>query len=117
MIVGTGIDIIEVTRIEKALQRWGDHFIHHVFCDEEIAYARKHKFPAQHFAARFAAKEAVFKALGSVEPSVGWKDLKILNQDNGKPYCLINKEDFRFNIHLSISHSENYAVANAIITA
>ena len=63
-ILGTGIDIIEIDRIQKAIERWGDHFLTHVFTAEEIKYAKKNKFPAQHFAARFAAKEAVLKAVG-----------------------------------------------------
>ena len=64
MTLGTGIDIIEIERIEKAIDRWGDNFLKHVFNDEEIDYAKNHKFPMQHYAARFAAKEAVFKAKG-----------------------------------------------------
>ena len=117
MILGTGIDIIEVARIEKAIQRWGGNFLHHVFCDEEIQYANNHKFPYRHFAGRFAAKEAVFKAMNETFLPIGWKDLKILNHENGKPYCQVNKTGFHHTIHLSISHSDYYAVANAVITA
>ena len=117
MIVGTGIDIIEIARIEQAIARWGDHFLRYVFCDEEIQYANKNKCPARHFAGRFAAKEAVFKAMEETLLPVGWKDIKILNRENGKPYCEINKPEFRHTIYLSISHSDNYAIANAVITA
>ncbi len=117
MIMGTGVDIIEVARIEQAMTRWGEHFLRYVFCDEEIQYANQNKFPARHFAGRFAAKEAVFKALDESFLPIGWKDIKILNQKNGKPYCHINKPEFPHTIHLSISHSDNYAIANAVITA
>lgn len=115
MILGTGIDIIEIDRIKKAIDRWGDHFLHHVFLDEEIAYARKHKSPTQHFAVRFAAKEAVFKAIGN-DPSVTWKDIKIMNDSFGKPYCIFRNKKFDKRIIISLSHSKYYAVANAIIT-
>ena len=114
MILGTGIDIIEIDRIAKSIERWGDNFLNHVFLEEEIAYSKKHKNAAQHFAARFAAKEAVYKAID--DKSIGWKDIKILNDKDGKPFCSIQREGFKNKILISISHSQNYAVANAIIT-
>jgi len=115
MILGTGIDIIEIDRIKKAIKRWGDHFLNHVFCPGEIEYAQRHKFPDKHFAARFAAKEAIFKAVGD-DPNIRWKDIEILNDEHGKPYCQLNKSNFTNKIHLSLSHSKNYAIASAIIT-
>jgi holo-[acyl-carrier protein] synthase len=114
MIHGTGIDIIEIERIKKAIDRWGDHFVEHVFNAEEIAYARKHKNSYQHFAGRFAAKEAVFKAVG--DQSMGWKDLTITNDKDGKPSCHYRAPGFNKKIFLSISHSKDYAVASAIVT-
>ncbi|HQP11101.1 MAG TPA: holo-ACP synthase [Candidatus Omnitrophota bacterium] len=116
MILGTGIDIIEIDRLQSALDRWGEDFLKHIFNDEEIAYAKKRKFPAQHYAARFAAKEAVYKAFGS-DKSLGWKDMTILNDKDGKPYCKLKKKNFKNKILISISHTKNYAVANAIITS
>ena len=80
-----------------------------------IAFANKRKFPIQHYAARFAAKEAVYKAFGD-RISLSWKDMTILNDKNGKPYCRLNDAQFKNKILISISHSKNYAVANAIIT-
>lgn len=115
MILGTGIDIIEIKRVERAIDRWGDAFIKHIFTDEEIKYAKKYKYPAQHFAARFAAKEAVFKAIYN-NRHLGWKDIKILNDVEGRPYCVLKDQNFKNKILISISHSENYAVANAIVT-
>lgn len=115
MILGTGIDIIEIERIQKAIDRWGDHFLQHVFTDAEIKYSQKHKNATQHFAARFAAKEAVFKAMDTNAP-IDWKDIQILNDANGKPHCTYNDENFKHQIFISISHTKNYAVANAIVT-
>ena len=114
MILGTGVDIIEIERIQKAVERWGDGFLNHVFNPPEIKYARKYKFPYPHFAGRFAAKEAVFKALG--DPHVGWKDLTIINETDGKPTCQYHNKDFKNRILLSISHSQKYAIAQAIVT-
>ncbi len=112
----TGIDIIEVERMEQAIKRWGKHFLEHVFCPEEIAYAEKQKFPPQHYAARFAAKEAVLKALGN-NKQVFWKDMKIVHDANGKPICKYKDKKMNGKIHISLSHTRKYAVANAIITS
>ena len=123
MIHGTGIDIIEISRIEAAIERWGEDFLRHVFTNEEIDYARKHRYPAQHFAARFAAKEAVLKAFGD-NAHISWKDIQIRNDRNGKPECLYRpsgaaaqRKKFNKKVLISISHTKNYAVASAIITS
>jgi len=115
MILSTGIDIIEIDRIQRAIDRWGDDFLKHVFNDEEIDYAKKRKFPTQHFAARFAAKEAIYKAIGH-DKHITWKDMTILNDSSGKPYCKFKNEKYKNKVTISLSHSQNYAVANAIIT-
>ena len=114
MILGTGIDIIEIDRIKNAVDKWGDNFLDHVFNSEEIDYAKRSKFPEQHFAARFAAKEAVYKAIG--DRNIHWKDITILNDEDGKPHCKLNKPNFTKKILISISHTHKHAVANAIIT-
>jgi holo-[acyl-carrier protein] synthase len=116
MILGTGIDIVEIDRLQKALDRWGEDFLTHIFNEEEIAYAKEKKFPAQHYAARFAAKEAVYKAFGD-NRTLSWKDMTILNDENGKPHCQLKNTDLEGTILISISHTKNYAVANAIITS
>ena len=116
MIKGSGIDIIEVARIEKAIRRWGKDFLSHVFTPEEIAYSKSHRHPNQHFAARFAAKEAVLKAFGD-NSHVQWKDIQIRNDKFGRPLCLYRDKKFKGKILISISHTENYAVASAIITS
>jgi holo-[acyl-carrier protein] synthase len=112
MIIGTGVDIIEIDRIRASVERWGDHFLQRVFNPEEIAYAQAHTLPYQHYAGRFAGKEAVYKALGI--RALGWKDITIVNDDSGKPVCRVNGAPSGVNIHLSISHSKFYAVASAV---
>lgn len=116
MIFGTGIDIIEIERVAKAVERWGEDFLHHVFTEKEIAYAQGHRYPHQHFAARFAAKEAVLKAIGD-NTHIVWKDIEIIHDQHGKPVCLLKDKNFKHQILVSISHTKNYAVAFAIITS
>ena len=116
MILGIGTDIIEIKRIQKAIDRWGDGFLKHVFNREELAYAQKHKNPTQHLAVRFAAKEAIVKAIGD-NAHINWKDMTILNDKHGTPFCVFNKKKFKKKIFLSLSHCENYAVASAIISS
>jgi len=117
MILGTGIDIIEIDRIQKAVERWGDMFLQNVFTAAEIDHARKFKFPYRHYAGRFAAKEAIFKAMGI--PDLSWQDVSIINDASGKPVCHFNNSsltrDFKHHLLISISHSKDYAVASAIV--
>ena len=115
MILGTGIDIIEIDRIQKAVERWGDVFLNYIFTPVEIEHAVKFKFPFQHYAGRFAVKEAIFKATGI--PHLSWHDVTIVNDTNGKPVCLFNNIDFKHRLLISISHGRNYAVASAIVEA
>lgn len=115
MIIGTGVDITEVKRLRQAVEKWGDGFLHRVFTGEELENAKTRGSLYQHLAGRFAAKEAVFKALG--DAGLNWKDVQILNDKDGKPFCVIrNGKNKKLDVHISISHVKNYAVANAIIT-
>ncbi len=114
MIIGTGVDIIEIVRLKSAIERWGDAFLQRVFTDKEVSYAKNRRFPYEHLAARFAAKEAVLKALSSYR--YDYKDIEISNNGDGKPVCNLKDSKDKFRILLSISHTKNYAVANAIIT-
>ena len=113
MVTGTGIDIVEISRIRSAVTKWGDRFLTRVFNPQEIAYAQSHTLPYQHFAGRFAAKEAIYKALG--DRAVSWKDITIVNDDSGKPSCSVKGLTAGRSIHISISHSKYYAVANAVV--
>lgn len=114
MIQGTGIDITEVRRIKQAVEKWGDSFLNRVFTQKELLNAQSRGSLYQYLAGRFAAKEAVFKAMG--DKTLGWKDIQILNKPDGKPYCtILNNNKMESEILLSISHVKYYAVANAII--
>ncbi|MBU1726352.1 MAG: holo-ACP synthase [Candidatus Omnitrophica bacterium] len=115
MIIGTGVDITEVRRLEKAVERWGDAFLNRVFTVQELENAKKRGSFYQHLAGRFAAKEAIFKAIG--DPELNWKEVQIVNDASGKPLCEILKAKHKKICALiSISHVKNYAVANAIVT-
>ena len=118
-----GIDIVEIKRLAKVSRRWGKGFLNKVYTPKELAYARSKRYPEQHLAARFAAKEAIFKALGDVEREfVGWKNLEIVNDAYGRPHvhwhgkALVTKRRKRIReVLVSLSHTENYAVATAML--
>lgn len=115
MIIGTGVDITEVRRLRQAIEKWGNDFLHRVFTEEELENAKTRGSLLQHLAGRFAGKEAVFKALGNAQ--LNWKDVQILNDKDGKPYCkILNNKGKKIEVHISISHVKTYAVASAIIT-
>lgn len=112
MVEGNGIDIVEISKLQKAVNRWGEVFLNRVFTDVELQYSRSKRFPMQHLAARFAAKEAIFKAFGT-DSKLGFKDIEILNDSFGRPFSKIKNKSEK--IFLSISHTDNYAIASAII--
>ncbi len=113
MIIGTGVDIIEIGRIRTAVTTWGGRFLERVLNPGEIAYAQSHAVPYPHYAGRFAAKEAVYKALGRRDMT--WKDMTVINDHDGKPVCHVKGLPEGYVVHLSISHSKFYAVASAVI--
>ena len=88
MIVGIGVDIVEVDRVEKAARRFGDRFLKRVFTDQEIAYSMGKVHPYQKLAVRFAAKEAAFKALGTGVTS--WKEAETTVEPSGKPNMVLS---------------------------
>lgn len=123
MISGIGIDIIEIERIKKSVEKFGDSFLNKIFTETELKYSLNKKSKYQHLAVRFAAKEAVVKALAT-ESNYGfnWKDIEIYNEKNGMPKVKLfgklktytnNKKD----IKISMSHTENYAACFAILYA
>lgn len=115
MIIGTGVDIAEVSRLRKAVEKWGKDFLNRIFTEKELANARSRVNFYPHLAGRFAAKEAIYKALNIKD--LNWKDFQILNDKEGRPYCeIINSKIKKVDIHISISHVKSYAVASAIIT-
>lgn len=119
MIYGIGTDIIEVKRIEDSIERFGQRFLDRIFSVEEQAYCLQHRDAGRHFAGRFAAKEAIVKALGTgFRNGITWLDIEICNDPRGKPMVqLSNKLKEAFDspkIHLSISHGKDYATAFSI---
>lgn len=129
MKIKTGIDIIEVDRIKKAIEELGDNFLNKIFTESEILYCNKSEIiKYQHFAARFAVKEAVFKAISeytSGREDALWKDIEVINLESGKPCVnvdeLIKNADKTANninikdIDISISHIKEFAVASAVV--
>lgn len=113
-----GIDIIEIARIDKAISRWKNHFLQRVYTNAELKNYRKR---ISSLAARFAAKEATMKTLGTGSNSIKWKDIEILNDTNGSPFIKLYgrayakaKEQGINNLRVSLSHNRDYAVASVI---
>jgi holo-[acyl-carrier protein] synthase len=119
MILGIGNDIIEIDRIASNMKRYQQRFLDRVFTQAEQAYCLAKKDPAIHFAGRWAAKEAVAKALGTgFKLGLTWLDIEILNDEHGKPSVFISsswKETLKEPaLWISISHCRHYATAMAI---
>jgi holo-[acyl-carrier protein] synthase len=125
MIVGTGVDIVETSRIAQALERRGERFSKRLFTSAEIAYCEKFKNRAERYAARFAAKEAAFKALGTGwREGVRWLDVEVTHLPSGKPELRLSgrveelaRELGVARIAVSLSHTDRYAVAQVIFEA
>lgn len=121
MKIKCGTDIIEIDRIKESIESLGKKFLERVYTESEIEYCESKKAQKyQHYAARFAAKEAVFKAVSESLPdkfALGWCDYEILNNETGKPNVKINGIDLSNieNIDLSISHCKQYATATAVV--
>ncbi len=123
MILGTGIDIIEVDRIKGSYQRFGERFLQRILRPGEIGYCLSHKEPAPFLAARFAAKEAVSKAFGTgIGAQLGWQDIEVARKTSGEPFVILHdgglallKERGARIVHLSISHTINHATAMAVL--
>jgi holo-[acyl-carrier protein] synthase len=122
MVIATGIDIIEIARIEEAFSRRGSRFRDRVFTKNEIAYCEGRESKYASYAARFAAKEAAFKALGTGwSEGIGWRDVEVARADSGKPSLnLSGRALIRFKelggrqAHLSLSHSKELAMAQVL---
>lgn len=121
MQIQTGTDIIEVNRIKEAIERQGELFLHRVYTDSEITYCKDTgKMEYQHYAARFAAKEAIYKAISNKLPKeIGdiWTKIEIENDATGKPIANLSKLNLEHieSMDLSISHIKEYAVASFVI--
>jgi len=120
MKIDTGVDLIEVRRIRDAIKKYKSRFLNKIFTSREIEYAKGKRFYFENLAARFAAKEAVFKAIGNL--NFHWKDIEILNNGKGKPIVYLNKRAKRMvakerieGINISLTHTKEYAIAQAVI--
>lgn len=117
MKITTGTDIIEIERIKNSIEKFGDTFLNTIFTEKEIEFCESHKNQKyQHYAVRFAAKEAVFKALSFYHKECRWKEYEILNQVDGKPIVnLASAVPGLESIDISLSHCKEYAVANVVV--
>jgi holo-[acyl-carrier protein] synthase len=123
MIVGTGVDIVEIRRIRSVLERQGERFVERVFSPGEQQYCRAHRDTAPYYAVRFAAKEALFKALGTGwGKGVTWRDVEVERSTDGVPSLVLRGEARRLAesrkitaAHLSLSHGDDSAVAVVIL--
>ena len=123
MILGLGIDIIEVARIASSLEKFGERFGEKILLPAEQEYCLAHRHPAPFVAARFAAKEAISKAFGTgIGASLGWRDMEIAHKESGEPFVILHgKGQDLFaarkakQLHVSISHTDNYAAVTAVL--
>ncbi len=121
-IFGIGIDVIEVERIEDAIAEFGDRFLERIFTAEERHYCLNQQRPAVHFAARWAAKEAVSKAFGTgIGEVLAWQDMEIARLRSGEPEMRLHGRGRQFveeqgitQVKISLTHARNYAAANAV---
>ena len=121
MILGIGNDIVEIERVREAIESQGDHFIEKLFTKREQAYCKKFSDPAPHYAARFSAKEAIVKALGTgFGEMAAFHDIEIINDDKGKPEVFfsdgLNSRFKNPEVLISISHCRTYVATVAIRT-
>jgi len=120
MIIGVGIDVVSIERIRRLLNKRGSNFLNRFFSNEEVTYIKNKKDPAPSLAASFAAKEAFLKALGKgIGQGISLKDISVERHTSGKPelkveHKIVEKQRIN-NIHLSISHEEDVAIAIVII--
>jgi len=123
MILGTGIDIVEVPRIARSIERFGDRFLTRVFTASEIRYCQSKANAVERFAARFAAKEAGMKAIGTgMRGGVTWQDFEVGREPGGRPTMVFHGKAAQVaqtlggrHTHLSVSHTEEHAIAYVVL--
>ncbi|MFB6214951.1 MAG: holo-ACP synthase [Candidatus Bipolaricaulia bacterium] len=113
---GVGIDIVKVPRIKRLVDRWDRKFLDRVFTEPELDYCLSGRRQHEHLAGRFAAKEAVIKAVGERLP---WKSINVESGSDGRPFVLVEGDkgegNSKENLHISITHLEDYALAVAVL--
>ena len=123
MIVGTGVDIVEVPRIGEAIERFGERFLHRIYTDAEIRYCDSKANRVERYAGRFAAKEAALKAIGTGwRQGVAWKEIEVGREPGGRPTLVFRGKVAEFagalkarRISLSLSHTREHAIAQVIL--
>ncbi len=123
MIIGTGVDIVEIPRFREVMERLKDRFILRIFTPGEQQFCTRHRDPVPHFAVRFAAKEALFKALGTGwAKGVTWLDVEVQRERQDAPTMVLHGEAKKLStakgvqkVHLSLSHSDLLAIATVIL--
>lgn len=123
MIVGTGVDLAEVPRIRASVERFGDRFVRRIFTGREIAYVERKANRFERYAARFAAKEAGMKAIGTGwRGGVRWQDFEVANLPSGKPTLRFHGKAAEYagrlgvrNVSLSLTHTAEYGMAHVIL--
>lgn len=123
MIVGTGIDIVEVSRVHEAIGRFGDRFLSRIFTEAEIRYCNSKRNQVERFAARFAAKEAAMKALGTgLGRGVSWQHIEVGREPGGRPTIIFSQAAAQIaaqlgakRVSLSVSHTAEHAIAQVIL--
>jgi holo-[acyl-carrier protein] synthase len=123
MILGVGIDIIEVARIQASHEKFGERFLNRILLPNEIAYCLSHKIPGPFLAARFAAKEAISKAFGTgIGAQLAWQDMEVARRESGEPYVILHGKGEALLqarqgrvVLISLSHTQQHATAVAIL--
>jgi holo-[acyl-carrier protein] synthase len=123
MLIGTGVDLIEIERVANSIERYGDRFLRRVYTDREIAYCNRKRSSAESFAARFAAKEAAAKALGTgISKGVTWTEFQIGREPSGRPVlelrgraAALGAELGVKSISVSLTHSRELAMAMVVM--
>jgi holo-[acyl-carrier protein] synthase len=123
MILGVGIDIIEVARIESSYAKFGERFLERILHPNEVRYCLSHRAPGPFLAARFAAKEAISKAFGTgIGAQLGWQDMEVGRKESGEPFVILHNKGNELmktrqakSLRISLSHTQNYAAAVAIL--
>jgi holo-[acyl-carrier protein] synthase len=123
MIVGTGVDIAEVPRVAAAIKRFGDRFLRRIFTEGEIRYCESKANKVERYAARFAAKEAALKAIGTGwKRGVAWKEVEVTREPGGRPTMTFHGKAAEFaaklgmkRAHVSLSHTAEHAIAQVIL--
>lgn len=123
MILGVGIDIIEVARIESSYAKFGERFLNRILRPNEIQYCLSHRMPGPFLAARFAAKEAISKAFGTgIGAQLAWQDMEVGRKESGEPFTILHGKGQELmdsrrgtGLRISLSHTQTYATAIAIL--